>query len=140
MNAEEFQGFYLRLLQNRVGGIASELTRWHYASVAAREVWHPAINAYRCRDSIVICADLAGVDRSDINLTVESQRVWLRGRRRPAEPRDPEGPPLQVLAMEIDHGAFERDIVLPVEVDPEQVHAEQRDGLLWILLPLRSSD
>jgi HSP20 family molecular chaperone IbpA len=38
--------------------------------------------------------------------------------------------------MEIDQGAFEREIVLPVEVEPEQVRAEQREGLLWIWLPL----
>lgn len=140
MNVEEFRAFYLRQLQSRLGGIATELTRLGYSSVAAREAWHPAINTYRCRDCIVICAELAGVDRANINLTVEPQRVWLRGRRLAPEPRETEGPALQVLAMEIDHGTFEREIVLPVDVDPEQVQAEQREGLLWILLPLRSSD
>ena len=76
------------------------------------------------------------MDRSQIAVTVEPRRVWLRGRRGPPEPGDAEGPALQVLAMEIDHGGFERDIVLPVEVDPNQVKAEQREGLLWICLPL----
>jgi len=41
------------------------------------------------------------------------------------------------LAMEIDHGPFQREIILPVEVDPNRVIAEQRNGLLWIYLPLR---
>ena len=39
--------------------------------------------------------------------------------------------------MEIDHGAFEREINLPRNVDRKSVHAEQRNGMLWIHLPLQ---
>jgi HSP20 family molecular chaperone IbpA len=39
--------------------------------------------------------------------------------------------------MEIDYGAFEREILLPVKVDVEQVSAEQDKGMLWITLPLK---
>ncbi len=136
MGTATFRDLYWRELEGRLGGIVSELTRVRYSPLPARESWHPAINAYCCRDCILICAELAGVDRSEIALTVEPRRVWLRGRRRPPEPRETEGPTSQVLALEIDHGLFERDIVLPVEVDPERVRAEQREGLLWICLPL----
>lgn len=139
MSLEDLRNLYWRQLESRLGGIASELTRVRYSSPQAREAWHPSINAYRCRDCILICAELAGVDRSQIALTVEPRRVWLRGRRVPPEPREAEGPAMQVLSMEIDHGAFERDIVLPVDVDPEQVQAEQREGVLWICLPLAPS-
>ena len=44
---------------------------------------------------------------------------------------------MQVLAMEIDHGSFERQIKLPSTVDRKQVTAEQKNGLLWVYLPLR---
>jgi HSP20 family protein len=133
---ESIHSVYLRHLQGRLSDIACHLTRVRYATSPATEAWHPAINAYRCQDCILICVELAGVDRSEIQVVAEPRRVWLRGQRVPPEPRDGEGPPLQVLAMEIDHGAFEREIVLPVEVEPEQVQAEQREGLLWIRLPL----
>lgn len=136
MSMDELRNLYFRQLQSRVGSIAGELTRVHYASMHAREAWHPPINAYRCRDCVLVVAELAGVDRSHLSLTVETRRVWLRGRRLPPEPRESDGPTLQVLAMEIDHGAFQRDVVLPVDVVPERVSAEQRDGLLWICLPL----
>jgi HSP20 family molecular chaperone IbpA len=136
MSMEELRAFYLWQLERRLGGIASEVTRVHYSSRQARDVWHPAINVYRCRGCIVICAELAGVDRSQVAVTVEPRRVWLRGQRVPPEPGDAEGPALQVLAMEIDQGGFEREIVLPVDVIPEGVEAEQREGLLWICLPL----
>lgn len=133
---EDIRSIYLRHLQGRVTNIAWELTRVRYASAPATAAWHPAINAYRCHDRIVVCVELAGVGRAEIQVQVQPRRVLLRGRRLAPEPCDAEGPALQVLAMEIDHGPFEREIVLPAEVDPEQVQAEQREGLLWIRLPL----
>ena len=39
--------------------------------------------------------------------------------------------------MEIDYGPFEREVVLPAEVEIDQARAEQRNGLLWISLPLK---
>jgi HSP20 family molecular chaperone IbpA len=45
---------------------------------------------------------------------------------------------VQLLAMEIDYGPFEREVLLPASVDIDNVHAEQRNGLLWISLPLKS--
>lgn len=133
---DDIQSIYLRHLQGRLREIAGHLTRVRYSSSPAVEAWHPAINAYRCQHQILICVELAGVERSEIQVRVEPRRVWLRGRRTPPEPRDAEGPCLTVLAMEIDHGAFERKIVLPVDVDPDAVQAEQHEGLLWIRLPL----
>lgn len=133
---EDIGSIHLRLLQGRLGDIAYQLARVRVSSFRPQETWCPAINAYRCRDGILICAELAGVDRSNIEVRVGPGRVWLRGHRLSPEPCDAEGPPLQVLAMEIDYGAFEREIVLPVEVEQEQVRAEQREGLLWIWLPL----
>ena len=122
------------------GGFAYRLTRVRFCSTGWQGGWCPAINAYRCRDGFVICVDLAGVDQSHIDLSLETRRVWIRGRRRPPEPAATEGPTLQVLALEIDDGPFEREVVLPLEVEPEEVEAEQRNGLLWIHLPLRTSE
>lgn len=133
---EDIRSIHLRLLQTRLGDIAYQLARVRAPAFCPQETWCPAINAYRCREGILICAELAGVDKARIELGVEPGRLWLRGQRLPPEPRDSEGPPLQVLAMEIDYGVFEREIVLPAEVAPEQVRAEQREGVLWIWLPL----
>lgn len=135
---DSIRSIYLRHLQGRITDIACELTRVHYATAPLARAWPPAINAYRCQDCILVCAELAGVERSQIQVQVEPKRVWLRGRRALPEPRAGEPPALQVLAMEIDHGTFEREIVLPIEVDPDRVTAEQREGLLWIRLPLKA--
>jgi HSP20 family protein len=127
----------LRWLHGALHDVSHELSRSPFSRFAY--AWEPAINAYRCENSIRICVDLAGVDRSVIDLTVEPRRVMIRGTRELPEPTDDEGCALQLLAMEIDYGPFERELSLPAEVEIDQAHAEQRNGLLWISLPLKES-
>ena len=82
--------------------------------------------------------DLAGVERSSIDLRLQPGRITVRGRRDLPEPDYTDDSSMTVLAMEIDHGAFEREIELPAGVERDRVTAEQRNGMLWIHLPLRA--
>ena len=123
-------------------GTLTEATReLAHLSVArfGPHAWRPAINAYRSESGFRVCVDLAGVDKSLIDLTVSQQRLTIRGVREVPEPDDESGPTLQMIAMEIDYGPFEREIQLPDDVDVEKVYAEQKNGLLWIHLPLKKS-
>ena len=100
----------------------------------APHTWQPAINAFRCETAVRICVDLAGINKSHIDLRVEPRRVTVRGSREAPEPADQT---MQMLALEIDYGPFEREVELPAEVDVKQARAEQENGLLWIYLPLK---
>src|SRR5213080_5100349 len=127
----------LRWLHGALHDITYELSRSQFSRFA--HAWEPAINAYRCQTCIRICVDLAGVDRSVIDLTVAPRRVVIRGTRELPEPTHAEGHAVKLLAMEIDYGPFIREVPLPAEVEVDQAHAEQRNGLLWISLPLKES-
>ena len=128
----------LRWLHGALHDLTSELSRLQFSRFAAH-AWEPAINAYRCEESIRVCVDLAGVDRALIDLIVEPRRLVIRGTRELPEPTGDEGCALQLLAMEIDYGPFIREVPLPADVEIEQAYAEQRNGLLWISLPLKES-
>jgi HSP20 family protein len=135
---EKIRSIRLRKLHGRLDEVIYELTRVQFSHSYSAENWSPAINAYRCRDCIMICFDLAGVDKSAIDLRIERRRLSMRGQRKPPEPEGERYQTVQVLALEIDYGPFERVIDLPQDVDPDRVTAEQRNGLLWVFLPLRS--
>src|SRR5256714_1295524 len=109
----------LRWLHGALQDVTYELSRSQFSRFAP-QAWEPAINAYRCEKCIRICVDLAGVDRSLIDLTVEPRRVVIRGRRELPEPTEDEGCVLQWLAMGIDYGPFISGGLLPGEgeIDP----------------------
>lgn len=136
MLMKDMPTIYLAQLQARLSGVARELRRLEPACVESARQWTPAINAYCCGDRLVICVELAGVDKTSINLRVDSQRLVLRGCRASIQPDPCEHPPREVLALEIDEGPFARELILPHAVKPGEVTAEQRNGLLWIFLPL----
>ena len=126
----------LHWVHGTLGDVSYRLRFSHFVRHA---VWRPAINAYRCETCISICVDLAGVDRSDIELVIEEQRLSIRGERAVPEPSGKEDPAERMIAMEIDYGPFERDVQLPGEVDVKKVRVEQKNGFLWIHLPLKKS-
>src|SRR3970040_1737160 len=112
-------------LAGQLGEIAYELTQVRFSTLAYIHVWRPTINAFRCQKGILICVDLAGVDKSQVDLQLEPRRLFIRGHRPCPEPDLAQREAVQVLAMEIDCGAFEREVVLPEEVDPDRATAEQ---------------
>ena len=129
----------LRWLHGALHDVTYELTRSQFSQVAPH-AWEPDINAYSCEQCVRICVDLAGVDKTQIDLTVEPRRVLIRGTRELPEPTKEEGRAVRLLAMEIDYGPFEREVLLPSEVEIDKAHAEQRNGLLWIALPLKNHE
>src|SRR5207245_3419278 len=102
----------------------------------APHTWQPAINAFRCETAVHICVDLAGIDKSLIDLRVEPRRITVRGTREAPEPADHA---VQMLALEIDYGPFEREFELPAQGAVQSARAEQESGLLRISLPLNRS-
>jgi HSP20 family protein len=124
-------------LQRDVGDIAVQITRVKLVHFTTPKGWQPAVNAFRCGNAFTICVELAGVDRDAIEVRAETRRLIIRGHRPAAEPAC-DDPAMQVLALEIDHGPFERVLELPAEVEPDRVTAETRGGILWIRLPLRT--
>lgn len=121
----------------RLGQMTVHLTRTRVFQLHVPAAWQPAVNAFRCGGNLLVCVELAGVERGDVQIVAEPNRLAIRGTRATAEPGCDDQPALQVLALEIDHGSFERVIELPVAIDPDAVTAEQRNGLLWLKLPLR---
>ena len=135
---DELQNIHLKRLHGRLGEVVYQLTKIQFGYFSAPKGWSPAINAYRCDQQIVICVELAGVERSQLALSVQGGRLRVSGRLEPPEPDCKGEQNLQVMAMEIDYGAFEREITLPAEVEAQAIRAEQQGGLLWIYLPLQS--
>lgn len=91
---------------------------------------YPPVNLYESADGYVVTAELPGLRVEDIDISVERDRLTLRGERRVEHPQD-----ASLHRVERRAGAFRRTIQLPVEVDGEKVEAVYRNGVLTLRIP-----
>jgi HSP20 family protein len=92
----------------------------------------PRINLREDGDHLYVEALLPGVDPDKIDMNVLGNTLTLSGERLPA---DAGGNGRTWHRRERGTGRFLRTIELPVEIDPERVRAEYRNGLLCVTLP-----
>lgn len=139
------RSFRLFQIQGKLGDVAYEMTRVNFSRLQSGENrWQPAVNMFVCPRCLRICADLAGVDPEEVELSVSNGKLLIRGYRPAPEPSsEPEAEvgrvkAVRVLAMEIDYGGFVREITLPDDVDLDRVKTDWNNGILWIHIPRRS--
>lgn len=104
-------------------------------SVASGTV--PAVNVGRTPTSVEIYAFAPGLDASQIEVTIDRGVLRLSGERASGMPEN--DPKVQVYTRERGTGAFTRAISLPDDVDPTQVNASYRNGVLQVSVARRES-
>ena len=123
------------------GDVAFNLSNLQFAEFHPTPGWRPDVNAYRYDDRFELWVDLAGVKKEAIRVDVLPDRVRITGERKsPTPTKDASSQCREVMAMEIENGRFGREIVLPREVNRDNVTAKQENGLLWIILPFEVAD
>ncbi|HYY75095.1 MAG TPA: Hsp20/alpha crystallin family protein [Gaiellaceae bacterium] len=98
-----------------------------------RTGFRPRVDVYRTDEppALNVVVELAGVDPSDVDLAVVDDVLVVSGHR----PRAERGS-RRYRHIEIDHGAFERRILLGESVDAGAAEAAYEHGLLTVVLPL----
>jgi HSP20 family protein len=93
--------------------------------------WVPNTDVYVTEGSLVIKVELAGMRKEDLELTVEGNRLKINGQR----PDGCRAPKCTFLVMEINYGAFESIIEVPVGYDLSQAKASYQNGFLRVDVP-----
>jgi len=88
----------------------------------------PAIDVMETQDELVVVADIPGVEKKDIELSLTGNVLSLRGVKN--EEKEPAASKL--FRKETWSGSFRRTLALPDSVDPEKVSAELKDGVLTV--------
>lgn len=93
--------------------------------------WTPALDVYEDKDGYTIRAELAGMKKEDIEVSLHDGCVTLAGERRPDDTlKDAE-----VCRSERFFGRFQRTVTLPGPVAADKVKAHYQDGILTVTLP-----
>ena len=97
----------------------------------------PAINVGRTPTSVEVYAFAPGLDASKVDVTLDRGVLRISGERNAGIPDSKEN--VNVYSRERETGPFMRAISLPDDVDPGQVKATYRDGVLQISIARRES-
>ena len=96
--------------------------------------WMPPVDIYSTGEhALVIKAEIPGMSKDDIDITVENFTLTIRGEKKTEQTVKDD----QFHRVERSYGTFTRSFALPHTVDPDKVGAEYKDGVLTIELPQR---
>ena len=94
-------------------------------------VWHPRVDVTEKENAFVLHAELPGLSREDISVTVKDNLLTIEGeKRRSAEDEDNGS-----YRSERTYGKFSRSFKLSTNVTAEGISAVHKDGVLSLTLP-----
>tara|TARA_Y100001970_G_C14165391_1_gene820984 strand:- start:1029 stop:1466 length:438 start_codon:yes stop_codon:yes gene_type:complete len=95
------------------------------------ECWIPAVDINEDNTSFVLTADIPGLNKSDIDISVEDNILKISGAREYKKTDES----TECHFQERNHGKFFRSFKLPLFVDEENISAAFNNGILTIILP-----
>lgn len=96
----------------------------------SQRVWKPQMDIYETPEEIFILAEIAGVDKENLELEINTKAVRIYGKRMGM----PHTQNATYRLAEIQYGKFERILFLPALIDTDNVTASYTDGFLKIRL------
>lgn len=97
----------------------------------SNRTWAPPVDIRETEESYVVTAELPGLSKDDISITLENNILKLSGERRFEKDTKEE----EFHRIERSYGSFTRAFSLPSRVTTDNVSADFNDGILTITVP-----
>jgi HSP20 family protein len=117
------------LLQNRLNRLYEPFAEEHFPLTT----WVPACDIYETTKEIVVKAELPGLKKEEVLVSIENNLLTIRGERKFEDEVKREN----FHRVERTYGEFLRSFTLPSFIDANKILAEFKDGLLVVTLPKR---
>ena len=99
-------------------------------SLFSDESWYPSVDISEGKKDIIVKAEIPGVDRKDIDISLDGRLLSIKGEKKQEKEESGE----HYHRVESSFGYYQRTIELPAEVDPSDVDAAYKNGILKIKL------
>ena len=93
--------------------------------------WAPAVDVHESEEAYVFSAELPGLDKDDVSITLEKNVLTISGERKFEDEADRDN----FRRIERAYGNFSRSFTLPSQVEQNKVSAEFKNGLMKITVP-----
>src|SRR5215212_11208294 len=114
-----------RLFDDMFGNLGSATGRQQRTQ---QTQWAPALDVVQDGGDLLIRAELPGVKREDVEITLHERVLTISGERRSEEQREGSG----YYVRERRHGSFRRSMTLPQGVDESKISARFDRGVLEV--------
>ena len=116
----------------RRGWLRPWRTEWPaFPDIAMPEMKVPKVDVIDRQNEVVVKAEVAGVEKKDLDISVGEDSVTIKGSTRHEE-KEEKG---DYYRCEISRGSFSRTVALPASVDGSTTKAEFKDGVLTLTIP-----
>jgi HSP20 family protein len=96
------------------------------------DAWAPQVDFYQTEKTLVLQAEIPGMERKNIEISFAGDRLTIKGDRAATFSTGQAA----VHRLERQHGPFRRVIDLPVSIDAERIEATYEAGVLTIAMPI----
>ncbi len=93
--------------------------------------WSPDVDIHETEDSFVVKAELPGLTKDDVKITLRDDVLTIRGEKKQEKETKKEN----YHRIERNYGAFHRSFTLPTSVRSDKIEATYEDGVLTLTLP-----
>jgi HSP20 family protein len=129
---EEMEQMFGSMFPRRLRGRPFEWEWPSWAEMSAlAESKLPRMDIIERDNEVVVRAELAGVDKKDIDVSVTDNTVMIKGSTK-EEHKEEKG---DYFRSEIKQGSFSRVAALPCDVDGDKAKAKFSDGMLELVIP-----
>ena len=95
----------------------------------------PPINLFQQDGELLAIIELPGIDKASLKIEAKENTIRIAGKKAVSYPDG-----VSVHRRERVAGEFDRTISLPVQLEPDRIKAEYRDGILALFLPRSERD
>lgn len=96
-----------------------------------KDFWQPAVDVAEGKNEITVKADLPGLKKEDIDVSVDGTVLTIKGERKYEDEKKEKN----LHRVERAYGQFTRSIDLGERVDEAKVKAVYKDGVLEVSVP-----
>lgn len=100
-------------------------------AVLANRSWRPALEVLETEQDLLITAELAGIDESSLDVTVDNDVLTIAGNR----PGNRDTPVCSYREAGISYGAFSAEVFIPDQLQIDEAEATYTHGMLRIRIP-----
>jgi len=102
-----------------------------FSKIKAFEGKTPSVDVIDRDNEVIVKAELPGVDKKDLDISVTKNTVTIKGITSHEE-KEEKG---DFYRCEISSGSYSRTLSLPADVDEDKTKAKFKDGILELTLP-----